>query len=113
MGFFHDQGFPRQRARGAFSPAQFLAYRNSILDFEVVWHERSDAISERDGLKLEMARQQAKLEEKDNLIQARQNLINEKIVSSLESKSAAVFRAADGNAMSRNQPRRGHSKYAA
>ena len=71
-------------AISAFSLAQFLAYRDSMLDFERVWHQRSDVIGERDELKLEIGRQQAKLEEKDNLIQSQQNLINEKFVTSLE-----------------------------
>lgn len=73
-------------AISAFSLAQFLVYRDSMLDFERVGHERSDAIGDRDELKSEVARQQGKLEEKDNLIQSQQNLINEKIVSSLESQ---------------------------
>jgi hypothetical protein len=70
----------------AFSLAQFLAYRDSTLDYERVRHERSDAIGERNELKSEVAGQQSKLEEKDNLIQSQQNLINRKIVSSLESQ---------------------------
>jgi hypothetical protein len=70
----------------AFSLAQFLAYRDSMLDYERVRHERNDAIGDRDELKLEVGRQQAKLEEKDMLIQSQQNVINEKIISSLESK---------------------------
>ncbi len=73
-------------AISAFSVAQFLAYRDSMLDLERARHERSDAVGDRSELKLEVARQQAKLEEKDNLIQLQQNLINEKIVSSLESQ---------------------------
>lgn len=73
-------------AISAFSLAQFLAYRDSMLDFERVRHEGSDVINERDQLKLEVGRQQAKLEEKDNVIQSQQNLINEKIASSLESR---------------------------
>jgi hypothetical protein len=70
----------------SFSLAQFLAYRDSMLDFERVRHEGSDVINERNQLKVEVGRQQAKLEEKDNVIQSQQNLINEKIVSSLESR---------------------------
>jgi hypothetical protein len=73
-------------AISALSLAQFLAYRDTMLDFERVTHERSEAIGEKDELKLEVGRQQAKLEEKDNLIQSQQSLINEKIVSSLESQ---------------------------
>jgi hypothetical protein len=58
--------------------------------------------------------QQAKLEEKDNLIQSQQNLINEKIVLSLESqKGISVFRAADGNAVPSKQPKRGPGEQAA
>jgi hypothetical protein len=63
-------------AISALSLAQFLAYRDTMLE----------AIGEKDELKLEVGRQQAKLEEKDNLIQSQQSLINEKIVSSLESQ---------------------------
>jgi hypothetical protein len=74
----------------AFSLTQFLAYRDSTLDYERVRHERSDAIGERDELKSEVAGQQAKLEEKDNLIQAQQSLINRKIVSSLESQKGLL-----------------------
>ena len=73
-------------AISAFSLAQFLAYRDVTLDLERVKHQRSDAIGDRDELKLEVVHQQAKLEEKDNLIQSQQNLINEKIVLSLESQ---------------------------
>jgi hypothetical protein len=67
-------------AISAFSLAQFLAYRDVLLDLERVKHQRSDAIGDRDELKSEVERQQSKLEEKDNLIQSQQNLINEKIV---------------------------------
>ena len=70
----------------AFSLVQFLAYRDVTLDLERVKHQRSDAIGDRDELKLEVVRRQAKLEEKDNLIQSQQNLINEKIVLPLESQ---------------------------
>jgi hypothetical protein len=73
-------------AMSAFSLAHFLAYRDSMLDFQRVGYERSDAISERDELKLEVGHERAKLEEKDNLIQSQQNLINERVVSSLESQ---------------------------
>ncbi len=62
-------------AISAFSLAQFLAYRDSMLDFQRVRYERSDAISERDELKLEVGHERAKLEEKDTLIQSQQNLI--------------------------------------
>jgi hypothetical protein len=75
----------------AFSLAQFLAYRDSTLDYERVRHERRDASGERNELKSEVAGQQAKLEEKDNLIPSQQNLINRKIVSSLASQKG--FRA--------------------
>jgi hypothetical protein len=73
-------------AIAALSLAQFLAYRGAMLDLERVRYERSEAIGDRDELKLELGRQQAKLEEKDNLIQSQQNLIDEKLVSSLESQ---------------------------
>jgi len=75
-------------AISAFSLAQFLAYRDSMLDYEWARRERSEAIDERDELKLEVGHQRAKLEEKNNLIRSPQNLINEKIVSSLEPQRA-------------------------
>jgi len=90
-------------AVSAFSVAQFLAYRDSMLDFERVRHERSDAIGERDTLKVEVARQQAKLEEKDNLIQSQQNLINKKIVSCLELRMGMPYPASGQSAVTRNR----------
>jgi hypothetical protein len=65
----------------AFSVTQFLAYRDSLLNFEQVKHEKMDAIIERDSLRVEVARQQAKLEEKDSLIQSQQGLLNRKASS--------------------------------
>lgn len=90
-------------AISAFSLVQLLAYRDSMLDCERERHEKSEAIGERDKLKLEVARQQAKLEEKDNLIQLQQNLINKKIVSSLESRTGMPRRAGRETAVTGNR----------
>jgi hypothetical protein len=90
-------------AISAFSVAQFLAYRDSMLDFERVRHEKRDAIGERGKLQAEVQRQQAKLEDKDNLIQSQQNLINKKIVSSLGSRMAMPYRASGQRAVTGNR----------
>ena len=63
-----------------FSVAQFLAYRDATLNFERMRQEKADAIGKSEMLKIEVAHQQARLEEKDSLIQSQRALINKKLI---------------------------------
>jgi hypothetical protein len=75
-------------ALSVFSVVQFLAYRDAMLAFERIKQEKADAMGESAMLKIEVAHQQARLEEKDNLIQSQQRLIDKNAIQPLTSRMA-------------------------
>jgi hypothetical protein len=75
-------------AVSVFSAAQFLAYRDAMLNFERTRQEKAAAMGESETLKIEVAHQQARLEEKDSLIRSQQRLIDKKVVLPLISRGA-------------------------
>ncbi len=87
-------------AISVFSVAQFLAYRDARLNCERMRQEKAGAMGENEMLKIEIAHQQARLEEKDTLIQLQQGLIDKKFILPLASRMAIPCLACRQNAVS-------------